>query len=73
MISADIFTGLNKVPLNPFSTRSVIPLDSIMADITVNIKGPSEIKLSISISPAATVKQLKDEIASQRSDVPAES
>lgn len=45
-----------------------------MADstITVNIKGPSEIKLTITVESDATVKQLKEEIAKQKADVPVE-
>jgi ubiquilin len=42
-----------------------------MSDITVNIKGPSELKLSITISPSKQVIELKRAIASQ-CDVEAE-
>lgn len=42
-----------------------------MADITINVKGPSELKLSITISPSKQVSELKTAIASQ-SDVEAE-
>ncbi|PWN31232.1 ubiquitin-domain-containing protein [Meira miltonrushii] len=41
--------------------------------ITVNVKGPSEIKLSIEISLDSTVRGLKEKIAEKRNDIPAES
>lgn len=41
--------------------------------ITVNVKGPSELKLSVSISLDSTVLQLKEAIEAQRSDVSAAS
>lgn len=41
--------------------------------ITVNVKGPSEIKLTVTISLDSTVRSLKEKIAEQRSDVPADS
>ncbi|CDZ98692.1 general substrate transporter [Phaffia rhodozyma] len=44
--------------------------ESSTPGITLNIKGPSELKLSISISPEATVADLKSEIA-QKSEVEA--
>lgn len=34
-------------------------------DITITVKGPSELKLSITIAPSKTVLQLKEEIASK--------
>lgn len=42
-------------------------------NITVNIKGPSEIKLTVEIALDATVRALKEKIESARSDVPADS
>lgn len=44
-----------------------------MPAVTINVKGPSEIKLSIQIALDATVRQLKEKIAEQRNDVPADS
>lgn len=41
--------------------------------ITVNVKGPSEIKLSIEISLDSTVRGLKEKIAEKRNDIPADS
>ncbi|KAG8902239.1 hypothetical protein FRC00_014456 [Tulasnella sp. 408] len=41
------------------------------AEVTISIKGPSELKLSITITLDKTVKDLKDAVASQ-SDVPAD-
>lgn len=41
--------------------------------VTVNIKGPSEIKLAITIDAEATVRQLKEEVERQKPDVPADS
>lgn len=41
--------------------------------ITVNVKGPSEIKLSVQVSLDTTVRGLKEKIAEQRSDIPADS
>lgn len=41
--------------------------------ITVNVKGPSEIKLTVQIALDATVRGLKEKIAEQRSDIPADS
>ncbi|CAO1620713.1 unnamed protein product [Parajaminaea phylloscopi] len=41
--------------------------------LTLNIKGPSEIKLAVAISTSATVRQLKEEIAKEKPEVPADS
>lgn len=41
--------------------------------ITVNVKGPSEIKLSIEIALDSTVRGLKEKIAEKRNDIPADS
>lgn len=41
--------------------------------ITVNVKGPSEIKLTVQVTLDATVRGLKEKIAEQRSDIPADS
>lgn len=38
---------------------------STLPAISVNIKGPSELKLSVSISPSSTVQEFKQAIASQ--------
>jgi ubiquilin len=43
------------------------------ASVTVNIKGPSEIKLTIQVALDDTVRGLKEKIAEQRSDIPADS
>lgn len=40
--------------------------------ISLNIKGPSEIKLTVSIAISSTVKELKEEIGKQRQDIPAD-
>ncbi|KIL71150.1 hypothetical protein M378DRAFT_65395 [Amanita muscaria Koide BX008] len=45
--------------------------DASSQEITINIKGPSELKLQITISTVKTVLELKQAIAA-RSDVPAE-
>lgn len=42
------------------------------SEVTVNVKGPSEIKLSITIDLSSSVKDLKDAIHKQKEDVPAE-
>jgi len=47
------------------------PTESQSQDITINIKGPSELKLSITISPEKTVRDLKVAIA-ERSDAEAD-
>ncbi|KAG8988232.1 hypothetical protein FRB90_002883, partial [Tulasnella sp. 427] len=41
------------------------------SEVTISIKGPSELKLTITITLDKTVKDLKDAVASQ-SDVPAD-
>ena len=41
-------------------------------EITINIKGPSELKLSLTLSPSKSVLDLKTAIA-ERSNVPADS
>lgn len=41
--------------------------------VSLNVKGPSEIKLTVSIAQDATVRQLKEDIAKQHPDVPADS
>jgi ubiquilin len=41
--------------------------------ITVNVKGPSEIKLTVQVTLDSTVRGLKEKIAEQRSDIPADS
>ncbi|KIO28630.1 hypothetical protein M407DRAFT_242945 [Tulasnella calospora MUT 4182] len=46
-------------------------MSSSDAEVTISIKGPSELKLSITITLDKTVKDLKDAVASQ-SDVPAD-
>jgi len=38
--------------------------ETTLPEITINIKGPSELKLAIQISPSSTVSELKDKIAS---------
>ncbi|UZJ54714.1 hypothetical protein CBS101457_004034 [Exobasidium rhododendri] len=43
------------------------------SSVTVNIKGPSEIKLTVQVALDDTVRGLKEKIAEQRSDIPAES
>ncbi len=47
--------------------------DGDAAPISVNIKGPSGLTLSISISPDASVRKLKEAIAAQRADFAADS
>jgi len=47
------------------------PVESQSQDININIKGPSELKLSITISPEKTVRDLKVAIA-ERSDAEAD-
>lgn len=41
--------------------------------VTINIKGPSEIKLTVQATLDTTVRGLKEKIAEQRSDIPADS
>lgn len=36
--------------------------------ITVNVKGPSELKLSLKIDPNNTIRALKEEIEKQKAD-----
>ena len=43
------------------------------AEISVKVKGPSEIKLTVQVSLDTTVLGLKEKIAEQRSDIPAAS
>lgn len=40
--------------------------------ITVNVKGPSELKLSLKIDPNNTIRALKEEIEKQKADFPAD-
>lgn len=47
--------------------------DEAGKNITLNIKGPSALKISVTISTDQTVLQLKERIAAEKSDLPAES
>ena len=41
-------------------------------EITINVKGPSELKITLTISTAKTVLGLKQEIASKADDLPSD-
>ncbi|KAN0059710.1 hypothetical protein ACQY0O_008282 [Thecaphora frezii] len=43
-----------------------------VADINLNIKGPSELKLNLTIASDQTVRQLKERIEQEKSDFPAD-
>jgi ubiquilin len=46
--------------------------DDAAPQLTVQIKGPSELRLHITIAADATVRQLKERIQQEKSDVTAE-
>ncbi|GAA6059446.1 hypothetical protein JCM10212_005385 [Sporobolomyces blumeae] len=55
------------------SSTSPAASSSASNELTLNIKGPSDIKLSVTISADATVEQLKQKIAEQNPEFPTSS
>jgi hypothetical protein len=74
---ADVLCGSLIGVVFAYPTLSNQQPTSTMADegqtVTVNVKGPSEIKLTVQITLDSTVRGLKEKIAEQRSDIPADS
>lgn len=48
------------------------PSTSTASEVTLNVKGPSEIKLTITIDLSSSVRDLKEAIHKQKEDVPAD-